>query len=334
MKLGEYLIEQGGRLLAHAAAIVSLSLFLYLTGTKIDILIIVWLVWGIGLLVFFIEDCWRKNRHLKELQGIMAGLEQKYLFVECMPKPRTLYEKKLKNLLRQSGKSMIEEVSEAKRKQNEYKEYIENWVHEVKVPITTAQLMCNNHPFEESNQLAGQLAVIEENVERVLYYARMENLEKDFIIQSVALNEIVTKVIKKYKLQLILRGMRIETKDLDYQVYTDGKWVEFILGQLFSNALRYKSAEPFIEISAQEEDGQILLLIKDNGIGIPPHELPRVFDRGFTGSNGRNRGGSTGMGLYICKRLAEELQMDMAVASKEGEYTEIALRFPKKNLQK
>lgn len=129
--------------------------------------------------------------------------------------------------------------------------------------------------------------------------------------------------------------MRAETRDLDQRVYTDGKWVCFLLGQLLQNAARYRSAQPVVTLSARALGRRVELTVEDNGIGIPAHELPRIFDRGFTGSNGRSRGGSTGMGLYLARRLATALEIELRAASEEGKGTRMTLLFPaRENLSK
>lgn len=127
----------------------------------------------------------------------------------------------------------------------------------------------------------------------------------------------------------------METENLDCCVYTDEKWAVFILGQLLQNAARYRGKDPVITISAQPLGKQTKLTVRDNGVGIPAPELPRILDRGFTGSNGRSRGGSTGMGLYLCKKLASFLDMGLHIVSQVGEGTTAALTFPaKENLTK
>lgn len=124
--------------------------------------------------------------------------------------------------------------------------------------------------------------------------------------------------------------MRVETEDLNTVVYTDGKWTCFFLGQLLQNAARYRGEDPAVTLSARTLGKQVQLQVQDDGIGIPFHELPRVFDRGFTGSNGRTRGGSTGMGLHLCRKLACFLEIGLQVTSVEQEGTCVLLIFPAK----
>ena len=127
---------------------------------------------------------------------------------------------------------------------------------------------------------------------------------------------------------LIENGIRVETKNLNEIVYTDGKWVTFMLGQLLQNASRYHGENPIITLSGKRLGRQVQLAVQDNGIGICTHELPRVFDRGFTGRNGRSRGGSTGMGLYLCKRIADALEIGLQIQSTAGIGTCVTLTFP------
>ena len=142
--------------------------------------------------------------------------------------------------------------------------------------------------------------------------------------------EFVTEDGLSGTLTLQLSTVRVETAGLDCSVWTDGKWAAFILGQLLQNAARYRGDEPVISIFARSLGKQVRLTVADNGMGIPAHELPRVFDRGFTGSNGRVRGGSTGMGLYLCKKLAGFLELGLEITSEEGKGTTVTLTFPAK----
>lgn len=133
---------------------------------------------------------------------------------------------------------------------------------------------------------------------------------------------------------LLQNGVSVELSDLDFVVYTDRKWVCFLLGQLLQNAARYRRARPVIILSARRQEKRVELTVSDNGMGIPAHELPRVFDRGFTGSNGRLRGGSTGMGLYLAKKLADALEISLAIRSEEGWAPRCCSPFPpRKSLQ-
>ena len=226
-------------------------------------------------------------------------------------------------------------VSDAQAAQREYREYVEQWVHEIKAPITAARLICRELDGDIRRKLTAELAQIEAHVERALFYARAENPEQDCLFRQVELDKIVAQATENHRSLLIQNGVRVETEGLDCTVYTDEKWAVFLLGQLLQNAARYRGEAPVITVSARPLGKQVRLTVSDNGIGIPAHELPRVFDRGFTGSNGRSRGGSTGMGLYLCRKLSGFLELGLDITSEEGKWTAVTLTFPaKENLTK
>lgn len=317
MTILEFLSDRLASLLIQAACAVVTLLFLLATGTQASVLYLLCAVWLLVFLCAQAATFFRLRSHLEELEQIMDGLEQKYLFYECIPKSRNIYERKLTNLFRRAGRSMTGAVSDARAAQREYREYVESWVHEIKAPITAAGLICRNAEPDTRRKLSPELSQIEAHVERALFYARAESPEKDFILRQSELSGIVAQAIGQHRALLIQNGVRVETSGLEQCVYTDGKWAVFILGQLLQNAVRYRSmdSDPVIILSAKPLGKQVQLTVTDNGIGIPAHELPRVFDRGFTGSNGRARGGSTGMGLYLCRKLADCLEMDIRISS-------------------
>lgn len=330
MGLGDFLWERMGRVIGQGVFVLGAGVILGVTGTQTGILVILGIFWGLMVSGVTIFDFFRKRGHLRELEGIMDGLDQKQLFLECAPEPDTVYERELFCLMRRAGKDMIETVSDARAAQKEYREYIESWVHEIKTPITAARLLCRNADKNLQRKLTVELAQIENHVERVLFYARAEHPEQDFLIRQTSLDSLVAEAIERHRSLLIQSGVRIETCDLEHVVYTDGKWVCFMLGQLLQNSVRYRNGEPVVAFSAKSLGNLVQLVVSDNGIGIPAQELPRVFDRGFTGSNGRARGGSTGMGLYLCRKLADHLEIRLDMESVEGQGASVKLTFPAK----
>lgn len=328
MTFREYISDHLSKMIMQFLFMTLLSFILLITGTQPGIvallLVILLPVWAIASGI----DFFKRRARLQELHNIMNHLDQKYLFAECVPAPKTNYERKLLALMRRSYQSMTGAVSDAQAAGREYREYVESWVHEIKSPITAAKLIAHRLDTDSGRRLTKELAQIEAHVERALFYARAENPERDFIIQEVNLEEIVTETIAAYRTLLIQNNMRIETENLGFPVYTDRKWACFLLGQLLQNAARYRSDTPVITISAKPDKHFLVLTVSDNGIGIPAHELPRVFDRGFTGSNGRSRGGSTGMGLYLCRKISTLLGIDLQITSVEHQGTQVTLSFP------
>jgi len=330
MTAGEFFFDRLGRIAFEAVCILAFAAFLLATGTQSGVVILL-LITGLFIFLFLhLSEFWIAKKRLNELEAVMKSLDKRYLFAECAPRPRSLYESKLFGLLRLSGKSMIETVSDAEAEQKEYREYVEQWVHEIKTPITAAKLICQSLDGDTRRKLSRELDQIDAHVERALYYARAESPEKDFIIRKTELAEICESAVETHRSLLIQNGVHVEMDGLTETVYTDSKWAVFMLGQLLQNAARYHGEMPEIILSAKTLGKQVRLTVRDNGIGIPEHELPRVFDRGFTGSNGRSRGGSTGMGLYLCRRLADALEIDLCIRSKEGDGTCAALTFPAK----
>ena len=328
MKFTEFISDRAGRLMLGLVLAASAALFLHATGTQNGIIILMLVCLSAISAAVQTADFLKLRSRLEELEAVMEGLDEKYLFAECLPPARTAYERRIFRLLRRSCKSMAGSVSDAEASMREYREYIESWVHEIKAPLTASRLICRNADPEAGRKLLRELSQIEAQVERVLYYARAKNPEKDFLIQKTSLQELTAEAVGNHKSLLIQSGMRIEAGDLDYTIYTDRKWCLFILGQLLQNAARYHGDLPLITLSAAPYGNQVRLLVTDNGIGIPAHELSRIFDRGFTGSNGRSRGGSTGMGLYLCRKLAGILELKLSITSEENHGTTVSLTFP------
>ena len=328
MSLREFLSDRLGRTALWLICIGLAALFLFATGTQSGVLTLLLIVLLLVFLVVNLSDFFRQRARLLELETVLEGLDRKYLFMECVSRPKGLYERRLFDLIRRAGRPMTGEVSAARASQREYREYVECWVHEIKTSITAARLICRELDGTILRKLMVELAQIEAHVERALFYARAETPEQDCLFRQVSLEKIVAQAIENHRFLLISNGVRIETTHLDHMVYTDEKWAAFILGQLLQNAARYQGTEPVITLSARPLGRQTQLLVRDNGIGIPAHELPRVFDRGFTGSNGRSRGGSTGMGLYLCRKLAVFLELELYMVSQEGDGTAVTLTFP------
>ena len=335
MTLREFLSDRLGRIALWLVCIALAALFLFAAGTQPGVLALLMLALFLVFVTVQAADFLRQRARLLELEAILEGLDRKYLFAECVPPPKNLYEQRLFDLSRRAGRAMTGAVSDAQAAQREYREYVERWVHEIKAPITAARLICRDLDGDTRRKLTAELGQIEAHVERALFYARAENPEQDCLLRKTELEKIAAQAIENHRSLLIQNGIQVETEGLGGTVYTDEKWAVFILGQLLQNAARYRGEAPVITISAQPLGKQMRLTVFDNGIGIPAHELPRVFERGFTGSNGRSRGGSTGMGLYLCRKLAGFLELGLDISSREGEGTAVTLTFPaKENLTK
>ncbi len=335
MTLREFLSDRLKRIALQVICAGLATLFLFATGTQPGVLVILLIVFLLVFLTVNMFDFFQQRARLLELKSILDGLDRKYLFTECVPQPKGLFERRLFDLTRLAGRDMTGAVSDAQASQREYREYVERWVHEIKAPLTAARLICRELDGDTRRKLTAELSQIEAHVERALFYARAENPEQDCLFRQIELEKIAVQAIENHRSLLIQNGIRVEMENMNCAVYTDEKWAVFILGQLLQNAARYRGSESVITLSAKLLGRQAQLIVHDNGIGIPAHELPRVFERGFTGSNGRIRGGSTGIGLYLCRKLAVFLELELRMDSQEGAGTTVTLTFPaKENLTK
>ena len=291
----------------------------------------------IGLLpiiLFFIAlfvEYYNKNKYYSNLKNRLEELEEKYLISEVIKKPEFSEGKILKEVLEETGKSMLENVNKYKRSGEDYKEYIELWIHEIKIPIATSKMIIENNKTKITQSINEELDKIENYIEQALYYARSNTVEKDYIIKKVNLKEIVNNSILINKVSLIQNKVNVNIHDIERYVYTDSKWCIFILNQIIQNSIKYSKKENRkLDIFSKEKKEKVVLYIKDNGIGIKKGEITKVFDKGFTGENGRIiEKKSTGIGLYLSKKLCEKIGVGLELNSEKGIGTEVRMIFPK-----
>ena len=273
---------------------------------------------------------WDRKRYFEHLISTARSLEQAYLITEVMEKPVLEEDRQHYQLLKLANKSMMEAITAIRHERREYKEYVEQWVHEIKTPISAIKLACENNKSEVTRRILTEAEKTDNYVEQALFYARSENVENDYLIRQVSLKECVHSSVVHNKRLLIQNGVALDLGNLDELVLADSKWVEFILSQLLVNAVKYRKEEgPRISIQARVLGNQVELSVEDNGIGIPESDLPRIFEKGFTGNNGRNGQRSTGIGLYLCKRMCDKMGLGIQAVSQQGEYTRFLLVFPR-----
>ena len=304
----------------------------YMKAMKVsnDAIMIIVTISFIFFIIAFITSYISKNKYLKEINKIMDGLDEKYLISEVIKKPTREEELAYYKILKRANKSMLENVSNVKIMQKDYKEYIESWVHEIKIPITSSKLLCENNKSEITNKIDEDIEEINNYVEQALFYARLDKVSNDFIIKKIYVADVVKNVLARNKKIMIQNNIKVELANLSINAYSDEKWLEFILNQLIINSIKYKKENgAVISLTATENEQNIQLNLRDNGMGIKKSEIDRIFDKGFTGTNGRNQKKSTGIGLYLCKKMCEELGMEIQAESKENEYTEMIITIPK-----
>lgn len=340
-----------------------LTLFLLASGNNIQSVLFIAFVWFFTVICYLTSAFFLRKRRLDKLLRMTEQLEERYLIAEIMEVPERADEQVFYRVMKMAEKSMLEKIGEIQRERKEYKEYIEQWVHEAKTPITAMKLLCENAHFDIAHSdihrpdftrnMLTELEHMNRYAEQALYYARSEHAEKDYSIRETALADVIRDAIADNKYMLRQNHVNISIDTMESNVYTDDKWLRFILDQLISNAVKYRTEQPALHfftvekcedrgnlkhrivldgsnLQAAEKHGhkgnQLLLGIEDNGIGISSADLPRIFEKGFTGENGRIIQSSTGIGLYLCKRLCDKLGIGLS-ASSEGKGTTIWLSF-------
>ena len=225
-----------------------------------------------------------------------------------------------------------QEITELRSNARENAEYIELWVHEVKTPLSAAKLITKRMSGPDALALRRELERMDDLISQSLFAARTESLVADYLIREVNLADIAKEVCKSHMHYLTSLGVALDFQiDPDTTVFADKMWLEFIITQIVVNAAKYEAhAISFVAFEAQQESStsSTVLEIKDDGCGIPAEDVPRVFDRGFTGTVGRAHGSATGMGLYLVARMCARMGLSIMIASEEGVGTRVQIAFP------
>lgn len=284
---------------------------------------------------FFIYDCLRKSKYYSSLLKRLDELDKKYFIGDVATEEDFLEGKILFEIISQATKSMKDDISESIRNSNDYKEYIELWVHEIKTPIATCKLLIENNDNEVTESIGEEVTKVEDYIEQVLFYARSNAVEKDYLIKEINLKKSINAVIRKNANTLIEKRVKVDIRNVDKIVSCDSKWIEFILGQIVSNSIKYMDKkESVLKIYSENIGNDVILKICDNGIGMDEKSVIKAFEKGYTGENGRRFGKSTGMGLYLCKKLCEKLGLGINIKSNENEGTEVTILFPINDMMK
>ncbi len=340
MKPSAFIRDKCLLLLLHFVCMSILSAFLHITGypdANIALIRIFWLIiLGAWLLFTFLQ----RRKFFREAFRILENTNERFLLGELLPDSFYLEDKLYREMLRLSNKSVIEKIRLLEDAQKEYRKYLESWVHEIKTPVSVIDLLCENAKTPAKDSITALPSIketlrsirlenrkIENSVDLVLYHARSEDVYKDYLIRETDLQEALYEALEKEHLLLIQNHIRAEVSCYE-KVYTDKKWIVFIINQLILNSVKYRSQAPIIRFYTKKREDTIVLTIEDNGTGILPEDLPRIFEKGFTGNNGRDHEKATGMGLYLCKKLCDRLGITLAVQSEYGEGTKILLAFP------
>jgi len=259
---------------------------------------------------FSFVSFYNKHRTLEGLQNqiTIPGID--------LPQPKGQIEKDYQELLCILERARTSILFENDRSLTEMTDYYTLWTHQIKTPIAAMGLLLQTDESEKNREYWEQLFKIDQYVEMLLQYLRMEGPASDLIIRRYSLDAIVKQAVRKTSKLFIRKKIKLEMAELDHQVLTDEKWLSFVIEQLLTNALKY-TPEGLISLSMDDILPKTLV-IRDTGIGIQPEDLPRVFEKGYTGYNGRTGQKSTGIGLYLCKKVLDKLSHRITIESEVG----------------
>lgn len=331
MKLADYLNSKTLLFILLFAAGWLSSLLLVALGVGYAAILFVDITFLLAAACFCIWDYCTRRAPIKQAIEMAEDLDKKFLLSELIDRPGFPEGEVYYDLLVQASKAMNDEIAKYRVSSLEYREYIETWVHEIKTPIASALLIAENNPSPAADRIQDELARIDGFVEQALYYSRSNSVEKDYVIKTCQLRKLASASVKKnarlmidHKISVSLDGVCTDT------VMTDPKWIDFILCQILVNSVKYGAKA--IRFSSRVSANSVALRIEDDGIGIPVSDLGRVFEKGFTGQNGRKHAKSTGLGLYLCHKLCLKLGIGITLTSAEGKGTTVQLLFPKSGM--
>ena len=278
---------------------------------------------SVGFFIWGFLDFRRKHRMLESLKKGKEGVG------DALPAPEGVLEEDYQDLVRREESLRRREKEHGENARQDMEDYYATWVHQIKAPIAVMRVLLQQDDTQENQELKAELFRIEQYVEMALYYVRLGEGASDLVIQEYDLDDIIRKAIRKYAGQFIRRKIRVVYEGTDQKVITDEKWLSFIIEQLLSNAVKYTSEGT---VTVEVHDGK-KLSVTDTGIGISPEDLPRIFEKGYTGYNGRLDKKSTGIGLYLCRTAADKLGHKLMVESEPGKGSRFTVDLESYSLQ-
>lgn len=344
MNIKEYIKDNQLSIILRLVFIVFIMYILNLLQVDKQTKNFILILWMVLTSIDLIHSYYRKTNYYKKVNTILKELDKKYLLPVLIEEPSFCEGKILYEVLSITDKSMNEEVNKYIFSQEEYREYIDMWVHEIKTPIASSKLIIENNKDENTLSILEELEKIEAYIEQVLYYSKSNDIEKDYIVKELDLRKCISNVVKRNKKSIREKRIVIDLQDFENKVYCDNKWLEFMLNQIITNSIKYignidineklANESGKIKIYMKQNSNNIELFIEDNGIGIEEKDLRKVFGKGFTGTNGRKLKKSTGMGLYISKKLADKMYIGLDIYSTIHKGTTVKITFPQNNMTK
>jgi signal transduction histidine kinase len=329
MSIGEFIKDKIVIIICNILIFIVFAATLIIVEVNSIIIFFAFCIWFLPLTSYMTLEFIKCKNYYDEINSILDNLDRKYLLPEVIREADFIHGEKLNYILKEISRDMHENVKYYKDMQVDYREYIEMWVHEIKTPIASTKLIIENNDNEVTDKIDYQIDKIDGFVEQVLYYSRSKDVSKDYIIRQINLDKAVKNIVKRNCRDFIHKKIKLDIKNIDEIVYSDRKWVEFIINQIIGNSIKYSSSkEPLISIYLIKKANSVMLTIEDNGVGIIDKDINRVFEKGFTGENGRRFTKSTGMGLYLCQKLCSKLGLKITIDSEVNKGTKVTLMFP------
>lgn len=315
-------------------------LYMYLIGARKQDVVYAAVLDAILLLITVLVGFFRYSSKVKALSNALKRpVEEQAKLPEATDDVEMLYHRLLEN----QSIARSEAESSAAIRQSQMRDYYSMWVHQIKTPISAmkllleaereelGQLICDDEQSQyllsdNMDSFEDELFRIEEYVSMALQYQRVSSNENDFVLEKVSVDGVIRDTIKKYAKIMIRRHIGINYSGTGQEVYTDGKWLAFMLEQILSNAIKY-TPQGVVTIETAEEKDRFFITIKDTGIGIKAEDLPRVFEKGYTGYNGHADKKATGIGLYLCRQMADKLGHTIRMESEIGKGTKVWIGF-------
>ena len=279
---------------------------------------------ALGLVLFAVGYSRFLRRH-RELEGLLRKVHESVL---PLPPPRGVLEADYQALLRAVCADRVRLAAENRDRLEDMTDYYTLWAHQIKTPIAAMDLILQTQELPESGSLKQSLFQIQQYVEMVLCYLRLDSETTDFVIRACPLDPIIRTALREFAPSFIHKGLQLHYTPVSCSVLTDEKWLLFVLEQLLSNAVKYT---PHGSVTVCLREPQTLV-IQDTGLGIAPEDLPRVFERGYTGKLGRVDQRSTGIGLYLCRRTLSQLGHTISIQSTPGKGTAVSIHLQRRDL--
>ena len=324
----EYLEEKIFYIIISFVFTLFLSIYLLLIGIDSSVVILLVILIMVFIFISLLVSYLLIKKRYEKIINLVDSLDEKYLIKEVIDKPKNLENRAYYYALDKACKALNDKLSDVENSKEEYLLFLDSFIHEIKTPISALSLYADNN----DKKIKEEVLKISRLVDKMLFYAKSDVVEKDYFIKEVTLADLVHPVLLEYKNYLLNYSFKVEVKNLDnLVVYTDIKWLNFIIEQILSNSLKYQNKkERIVRIKGIDDKNNIKLVIYDNGVGIKDADLSKVFEKGFTGSN-RSKKNASGIGLYLVKKLCDKLGIDIKIESVYLKYTKVIITFPKGN---